>query len=226
MQLWNLEDPQMSSRNLEKINSILMKAVDTFFPKRLLVQSERHPWIDNEVKNAAAKKRRLRQEFLKIKTMDVWNKYTYQNKIVKNLIIRKNRKYYQTKLMLESNCKTKTFFEYFEEMSGKGKNSKSLNLSNGDAEHFNEYFANIGARLTQSKPNCMEYNVIRQQQLLFLKKIDLIEVIEVIESLDNKYSTDCYDINTVLVKHLKTILAGPLTEIFNDCLNSRIIQIV
>ena len=33
--------------------------------------------------------------------------------------------------MLESNCKTKTFFETFKEMSGKGKNSKSLNLSKG-----------------------------------------------------------------------------------------------
>ena len=63
-------------------------------------------------------------------------------------------------------------------MSGKGKNSKSLNLSNGDAlnlsngdaEHFNEYFAKIGARLIQSKPNCMENNVTRQQQSLFLKK--------------------------------------------------------
>ena len=33
--------------------------------------------------------------------------------------------------MLESNCKTKTFFETFMEMSGKGKNSKSLNLSKG-----------------------------------------------------------------------------------------------
>ena len=31
MQLWNPEDPQMSSRILEKINSILMTAVDTFF---------------------------------------------------------------------------------------------------------------------------------------------------------------------------------------------------
>ena len=70
MQLWNPEDPQMSSRILEKINSILIKAVDTFFPKRLLVQSEKHPWIDNEVKNAAAKKRRLRQEVLNIKTTD------------------------------------------------------------------------------------------------------------------------------------------------------------
>ena len=222
MQLWNPEDPQMSSRILEKINSILMKAVDTFFPKRLLVQSERHPWIDNEVKNAAAKNRRLRQEFLNIKTTDARNKYSSQNKIVKNLIIRKKRKYYQNKLMLESNCKTKIFFETFKEMSGKGKKSKSLNISNGDAEHFNEYFANIGARLTQSKPNCMENNVIRQQQSLFLKKIDLIEVIEVIKSLKNKFSTDCYDINTVLVKHLKTILAGPLTEIFNDCLTSGI----
>ena len=56
----------------------------------------------------------------------------------------------------------------------------------------------------------------------FLKKNDLIEVIEVIESLKNKYSSDCYDINTVLVKHLKTILAGPLTETFNDCLASGI----
>ena len=79
MQLWNPEDPQMSSRIIEKINSILMKAVDTFFPKRLLVQSERHPLIDNEVKNAAAKKRRLRQEILNIKITDARNKYSYQN---------------------------------------------------------------------------------------------------------------------------------------------------
>ena len=74
-------------------------------------------------------------------------------------------------------------------MSGRGKNS--FNLSEGDAEHFNKDFANIGARFTQNKPNCMENNVIRQQQSLFLKKIDLIEVIEVIKSLKNKYSTDC-----------------------------------
>ena len=58
--------------------------------------------------------------------------------------------------------------------------------------------------------------------VFFFLKIDLIEVIEVIESLKNKDSTDCYDINTVLVKHLKIILAGPLTEIFNDCLTSGI----
>ena len=83
MQLWNPEDPQMSSRILEKINSILMKAVDTFFPKRLLRQSERHPWIDNEVKNAAAKKRRLRYEFLNIKTTDARNKYNSQKQMSK-----------------------------------------------------------------------------------------------------------------------------------------------
>ena len=75
--------------------------------------------------------RRLRQEFLNIKTTDARNKYISQNKNVKNLIIRKKTKYYQNKLMLESNCKTKTFFENFKEMSGKGKNSKSFNLSNG-----------------------------------------------------------------------------------------------
>ena len=57
---------------------------------------------------------------------------------------------------------------------------------------------------------------------MFLKKNGLIEVIEVIESLKNKYSTNCYDVNTVLVKHLKTIQAGPLIEMFNDCLTSGI----
>ena len=61
-----------------------MKAVDNFFfTKRLLVPSERHPWIDNEVKNAAAKK------FLISKTTYARNKFISQNKIVKNLIIRK-----------------------------------------------------------------------------------------------------------------------------------------
>ena len=58
MQLWKPEDPQKSSKIFKKINLILMKAVDTFFPMPLIVQSERHSWIDNEVKNAAAKKRR------------------------------------------------------------------------------------------------------------------------------------------------------------------------
>ena len=32
-QLWNPEDPQLSSRILENINSIRMKVVDTFFAK-------------------------------------------------------------------------------------------------------------------------------------------------------------------------------------------------
>ena len=99
-------------------------------------------------------------------------------------------------------------------MTCEGKISKSLNLSKGDTEYFNEYFANICSRLSQSKPICMENNVIRRQQSLFLKKkIDLSEVIDVIETLKNEYNTDCYDINTVFVKHLKTIPAGPLSEI-------------
>ena len=72
--------------------------------------------------------------------------------------------------MLESNCKTKNIFETFKKMRGKKKSSKSLILQKGDAEHFNDYFANIGARLSQSKPNCMENIVICQQQSLFLKK--------------------------------------------------------
>ena len=75
-------------------------------------------------------------------------------------------------------------------MRGTRKNSKLFILSNEDAEHFNEIFPNIGARHSQSKLTCLESNVIRQQQSLFLKENDLNEVIEVIESLQKKYSTD------------------------------------
>ena len=50
------------------------------------------------------------------------------------------------------------------------KNSKSLNLSDEDAELFNEYLANIGARITDGNPNCIISKVIRQQQSLFLRK--------------------------------------------------------
>ena len=56
----------------------------------------------------------------------------------------------------------------------------------------------------------MENNVILQQPSLFLKKKnDSTEGIEVIEKLKIKYSIDCYDINTVLIKHLKNMLEGP-----------------
>ena len=70
MQLWKPEYPQKSSRILGKINLILVKAVDTFFQS---------VYFYNEVKNAAAKKRRLQQEFLNIKTTDARNKYSSQN---------------------------------------------------------------------------------------------------------------------------------------------------
>ena len=107
-------------------------------------------------------------------------------------------------------------------MRGTGKSSRLFNLSKEDAELFNELFPNFGARHSQRKPTCSESNVIRQQQPLFFKNIDLIEVNEVIESLQIKYSTDCYDINYVLVGHSKIILADLLTENFNDCLTSTI----
>ena len=58
--------------------------------------------------------------------------------------------------------------------------------------------------------------------IVVFEKKDLIEDTEVIEILKNKYCTDCYDINTVFVKHLQTILAGTSTETFNDCLTSGI----
>ena len=52
------------------------------------------------------------------------------------------------------------------------KNSRSLNLSEEDAEHFSKCFANFGAKIAQSKPTCMENNAIRQQHSMFKKKID------------------------------------------------------
>ena len=109
-------------------------------------------------KNVAAKKRRLREDFLNV-TTDAWNRYISQNKNVKNKIIRKKRKYYQNKLTLESSSRTKIFLTIFKKIERLRKKSESLNLSKEDAELFSEYFPNIGARFAQSKPTCTENNV-------------------------------------------------------------------
>ena len=47
-----------------------------------MIPKKKHPWIENEIENAKAKKR-LRQQFLNVNTTDAPNRYSSQNKFVK-----------------------------------------------------------------------------------------------------------------------------------------------
>ena len=74
------------------------------------------------------------------------NIYSSQNKVVKNLFIRKeNEITIKKSYCLSLIVKRKLFYETFKELRGKKESTKSLNLWKVDAEHFNDHFANIGA---------------------------------------------------------------------------------
>ncbi len=87
--------------------------------------------------------------------------------------------------------------------------------------NFNEYFINVGKSLDDGipRPNgeviSHHLNIPNQVQFMFLKPASTNEVNKVIAKLKNKKSTGTDGLNVRTIKSVRSILAIPITNLFN-----------
>ena len=92
-------------------------------------------------------------------------------------------------------------------------------------EKFNEYFANIGARMAQQiKPNnntsdCINPTLKRSPNSLFLTPGTSQEVSSLILALNERKAIRKNDVETKFIKISSAVIAPVLSNLFNSCLN-------
>ena len=202
-----------------ELHQILTTCLDLYIPTKER-KTPRTSWIDNQVKNAATKKRRLRQLTLKMPNRrDILEKYKKQNQVVKNMVRTKLRDYYQSKLDSSAMRTKKSFFNVYDEITGKEAKRSAVN-SNLSAEDFNNFFANIGQKILDKFPKDVKCDLNCNPNSMFLWDISLEEVEDAIDNSKNKYSLDSFDINYVLLKTFNRVVSPVLTKLFNMCFDS------
>ena len=129
--------------------------------------SDSKPWISKTLLNSVKKKNNLYKNYLKTKSEAQLSKYKiYKNKL--QLIIRNAEKqYYSDKITECRGNMSKTWKVLNNIIVGKKQKQRKIskieingNLTEDSeivADHFNNYFANVGSDLAKKKiPNCVE----------------------------------------------------------------------
>ena len=111
---------------------------------------EEKTWIDNQVKNAAAKKI-LRKLCLQNPDNNLFqNDYKAQCKFVRNLIKQKLRHFYQNKIEKEAANSKRSFYNLFNKTSGKMVPAHHNKQIVEDIETFNTFFRKLWSRASKN----------------------------------------------------------------------------
>ena len=200
---------------IHAIHVALQETIDKFLPEKLRKDSPKKSWIDNQVKREAAKKRLLRDQYLSQKTLSAKEKYNQQDKKVKQLVNQKKRNFYQSKLNSESQKCSRDFFNLYNELTGREKNF-NRNVRNISMETLNNFFATIGKKLSSKFPDQIEQHKERLTHSMFFAPTCPLEVENLILKCKNKYSTDCFGVNYIILKVLNSSLCSLIADIFNQ----------
>ena len=156
-------------------------------------------------------------------------KFLSERSKVEKLVKLSKRNYYYNRF---NNCigDSRQVFKILNEIIGKCPRSGNVPLlKNGDLEidnnqeianHLNDHFANIASKLLASLPSDSReshetYSKYNAPQSMFLHKITIFEVLEIIENLKAKQSTGVDEISNIIIKKVSNVIAPYLTYLIN-----------
>ena len=192
--------------------------------------SDSKPWISKTLLNSVKKKNNLYKNYLKTKSEAQLSKYKiYKNKL--QLIIRNAEKqYYSDKITECRGNMSKTWKVLNNIIVGKKQKQRKIskieingNLTEDSeivADHFNNYFANVGSDLAKKIPNCVEnpidYLKGRQADSMFFTPTTQFEIIDIISNLKNTNSVGHDNIPFRVIKHCSSELAEIICHVINQ----------
>lgn len=200
-------------------------------------QSVDKPWITKGLQNACKKNFFLYKQFIKLRTIEAESKYkTYKNKLT-NIMRSCKRQYYSSSLE-KNKTNIKGTWRLLHEIINKKKVTKDYPTSfytNTDtvvkdnkaiADHFNDYFVNVGKNLANSitSPKICSLNysnkITRIKDSMFIRETNEQEILDIVNKLKGKKSTDRDSFNMFLIKNIIDCVAKPFTYICNLSLMS------
>ena len=232
---WNLRNRchffESDSTNdlFDKFNSLFLEITNKYALLKCLAhkKSKLPKWFTNTLKNLRFKKNQAHRSM---------KQNPHNNEAAK-----KNSNCYATSLESVKKAKTDFYAQKFESCIGdsrqtykllkdiKGTTRKSsqvpaLNSCNARctdpssadiAEEFNTFFTNVGPKLKYNIKRVPLTKMDEVNHSMYLKPITCDEVREIIDNLDNKFSSGDDDISNVIVKLSSNVTIPYLTQIIN-----------
>ena len=96
--------------------------------------------------------------------------------------------------------------------------SKDISYSQNHQNFFTNVAEEIVKDLPQVRHDFQEYmRPITGTTIFTFREVTFLEVRQIINKLKNKNSTDCYGMNSKIIKNIKNIILYPLTKLINLC---------
>ena len=219
---------------LSRLTSEIKLTMDVHCP--LIVKSQqnltrnKNPWYTNEIGVMIRAKNRLYKKFVK-RPITYGNEYRILRNRLNNKLDSAKKTYFQNRFTRNRNNSKKSWGVLNEILNRKRKSSLCGSLlinncltsdKNLIAEHFNNYFSCIGTTLAQTIPNSRknfsEFLSGHHSNSLFFSPIGTEEILSSIKSL-NPTSSGNDGISGKIMKICAPVIAYPISEIFNHCLN-------
>ena len=167
---------------IAQMSESIMECVNKFAPKQPILRNNDKQWITNSIKNALCKRDELYQKYIDNPCDDNKNKYkSYRNKVTHMIREAKRNDNFKK---LGKNPDSKTIYET---LGMKKLQQQNSNLP--DLEVMNEYFANIGSKLSSKMLEIQAKSVIdRLEKTMFVHQTNASEVTKVIRQMKCKKS--------------------------------------
>ena len=146
------------------------------------------------------------------------------------------RQKYNSKKMMESDCKGKTTWAIINDSATtkktkiantideiKNKDGEIIDNPKNIAQIFNEYFANVAAELKKNiPPTRSQKKIPYTNKSMYFEEITTDEILKIIKSLKNSKSKNVFDLSTDIIKMCAPFICEPLCDVFQTCVNQGI----
>ena len=205
---------------IARMSESRMECVDKFAPKQLSLHNNDNQWITNSIKNALYKRDQLYQKYIDNPCADNRIKYkTYRIKVT-HMIPEAKRNVNFKKLGKNPDCQT-----IHKTLGMKKRQQQNSNLhdpANECMTFMNEYFANIGSKLSSKLLEIQaKSDIDRLEKTMVVHQTNVSEVPKVMHQMKYKKSYGEDGITNEKIKRCSPIVETYIAIDINKCINEK-----
>ena len=205
-------------------NSCFTRVLNQFAPlisASNAAKSNSPVWLYNRLKNLRFKKNQVHSQWKKTRDQTSFNKFQ-KFRSTFEAELKKSKKHFHTEKFQYFIGDSRQVYKLLSNIKGSNNNTKIAALNNCTdsseiAHRINEYFTCIANELWKSLPNApcsTELEIV--QHSMFLRKVSMVEVLEILILFENKSSSGDDNVNMSIVKNSATVNA-PYLELDINC---------
>ena len=178
-------------------------------------------WLNNRLKNLRSKKNQVHRHWKKTRDQTSFNKF-HKLRSTFEAELKKSKKHFYTEKFKYCIGDSRQVYKLLNDIKGSNNSTKVAALnkctdSSEIAHKFNEYFTGIANELRKSLPNApCSTELETVQHSMFLRKVSMAEVLEILISFENKSSSGDDNVNMIIVKKSASVIA-PYLELLINC---------